>query len=99
MFLIDLAIGRAFLLVTLPPGPFLEVLGPEIQQNNYTYVFGVAWFFDVIIPKWLINDSRSIAIGFGTSLQRPTMLPNLEPRTPHFSPKYFKQYKNISEHP
>ena len=32
---------------------------------------------------------------FGTFLGRPRMWPNLDHRTPHFSPKYFKKYKKI----
>ena len=47
-----------------------------------------------IIPKWLINYSWSIAIVFGTFLERTKMRPNLDPRSPHLSPKYFKSTRN-----
>ena len=48
-----------------------------------------------MIPKLLINASWWIAILSGSFLERPTMWPNLDPRTLYLSPKYFKTYKNI----
>ena len=56
------------------------------------------WFYGVlIIPKCLIHDSCSIAILCGSFLERPSMWPNLDPRTPYLSQKYFKKYKKHME--
>ena len=58
-------------------------------------------FFGVIIPKWLMNASWSIAILFGTFLERHNMWPNMDPWTPYLSPQYFKNtrtYGSILEH-
>ena len=85
-------------------------LGPRIYHQNTTqkerclfflgfqHNYGWGWG-DLILPKWLINDSWSIAILFGTFSERPKMWPNLDPRTPYLSPKYFKTNKKLWGHP
>ena len=75
----------------------------KIRKNAFCF----SWCFNVFItvlsgflgglniPKWLIHDSWSIAILFEWFLEQPKMLPNLDPRAPYISPKYFKQYKKL----
>ena len=65
------------------------------MQKYYSCFFNVfrGTFGVLIIPKWLINDSWSIAILCGTFLDRPNMWPNLDPRSPYLLPTYFTNYK------
>ena len=64
------------------------------------------WFLNVIvgfwgiwiIPKLLINDSWSIAIHFGTFLERPTNWPNMDPRNPYLSPNASTNTRKLWEH-
>ena len=55
-------------------------------------IFGVS-----IIPKWLINDSLSIAILFRWFLELWKFCQNLDPHTSQLLPKYFKQYQKNME--
>ena len=80
----------------------------QIRQNILSsFVFlvlkvSVVFLGVLIIPKWLITDSGSIAILFGWFLEPPKTRPNLDPRTLYLSPKPFKKYKkhygDILEH-
>ena len=54
-------------------GVFLDFLGCLM----YSLIF---WGF-LILPKWLINDSRHIPILFGSFMELPKCSPNLAPYT------------------
>ena len=60
-------------------------------------MYSSVFFGGLIIPKWLINDSWSIAIRFGFFVTTK-MWPNMDPRSLYLSPKVFKEYKKAWEH-
>ena len=70
-----------------------DLLFFAVAQNSLL-VFIMMIFGVLIIPKWLINYFWSIAIFFGTFLERPKLWPNPDPRTPYLSPKFLTKYKN-----
>ena len=53
----------------------------------------------LINPKWrIIFTHGHIATLFGTFLELPKRLPNMDPGTPYLSQKYFRNYKGNPEH-
>ena len=45
------------------------------------------FFWVLIIPKWLTNDSGHIAILFGTFSKVPKKLPHIDPQAPYLLQK------------
>ena len=56
------------------------------------YILGFLWF--LIIPEWLIDAPRWIAILFESFLELPKMS-NIDPWGPYLLQKYFKHIRNM----
>ena len=90
------------------------LVGTDEEQQNCCWVAktgsnrapNTATIFDIVIvfrgfhcSKMANFDSRTYSNTFGWFLDLPTNRQNLDPRAPYLSPKYFKTYKKIWEHP